>query len=699
MRTWLLAAILASAVIPPAALLMAAHSGAADALERARDGLGDALVDAPGAPGGLIAGSGTLATAVATQPFVSQATRTLAGPASIERGGVRRVVRLEGLWPRSSRLSRLARLVTVGRIDPLAAGRGVALGEPLAAELGLRPGDEVTVTGLAPGPRALGFRRRSLEVSALYRSSLAGLDRETALVSVETARGLLASGEAASGVVAWLAEPLPAAEAEARLAGVVDDAHRARHRERRDRPEVDAGALISAARSTMVLALIAALLSAALAGPPTARRRPYGELLRRTAVPAGLAIVVAAALGVAMAAIAAGGVGEGLRAARGDLGRLLAAGALGALVAPLLVGRVRRGATGLVGAFLILLVGLATTEPTAAAVVAAGARRAVAAPGRAARDLARAAAYAPLPAAVSLGAEVVPIDLVGVDPARRDAMALLRRLSGSGEVPLRPAGAARPRRTKAAAGIDDLLDQLATQGAGATARPEPQPEAADEAPAAAPGPPPGLVIGSGVARRLGARRGDQVTVAAAPAGMSADEEPPWPVTFTVAAVAELGLGSLDGRLAVADVWQVEALGASGPRRGFTASDAAAWRRAASAPFEALARRCASAAALQIALVAFLLGALLGGGPRRWGAVALCALAGVALGVTMGVSEAMRGMVAIGDASWYEALPSGQVWATDVLSPWPFLPALVALAAAALGTLLGVGGRDAREADH
>jgi ABC-type lipoprotein release transport system permease subunit len=699
MRKWLLAAIVATAVIPSAALLTAARSGAAVSLERARDGIGDALVDAPGAPAGLITSPGTLAAAVAAHPSVSHATRLVSGPGLIERGRARRVVRIEGVWPRSSRLSRLDRLVVSGRVDDLATGRDeVALGEALAADLGVRPGDQISLLGLAPGPGATGFRRRTLQVVALYRSGLAGLDGAVALVGVETARGLLASGDGASGVVAWLSGSARSDAAASGLSRVVGDDRRVRLGAERDQPIVDPIAALDMAQSTMALALLAALLAAALAGP--GGRRPYGETLGRIAVPAGLAILAALGAGAATASLVGGrGFAEGLIDARVDLGRLLLAAALGALGAPVLVGRVRRGATGLTAAFLILLIGLATTEPAAAAVVASGARRAASGSVRAARDLARLAGSRPLPAAVSLGAEVVPVDLVGVDPARRGALELLGRLAGGPAVALRQAGAARPRRAAASEGIEELLDRIATNGAGAAAREAP-PERSRE-----PAPPPGLVIGRGVARRLGARPGDRVTVAAAPGWLSQDEAvPPWPVTFTVAAVAELGPRSLDGRLVLADVWQVEALG--GDTRGARtalASEAAS-RQAAAAPFEALARRSACAGALQIALAAFALGALIGGGRRRsWATLALCALAGVAAGVLMGVSEATQGLVAIGDPAWYEALPRGRASVADVLSPWPYLPALTGVVAAAAGALsagrLGVGRERDGEADH
>lgn len=690
MKTWLFAVIVTSAVVPSSALLTTAHLRAADELDRQRGALGDVLVDAPTDPHGLTRNVETVATVIGSQEGVQETSKVLSAAVLIEAGELRTVARLEGVALGSPRMMRLERFVTAGKLSAVGTSEGgVVLGRELARELDLEPMGEVGILSLSPGPKSLGFRRQTLKVVATMETGLYGLDTAVALTDLETARSLIGPGDKVSGVLAWLGSPLGVDELRSRLSKVVSDDRRLRHYSDRDRPRHDAVAFVSMAQSTLILVLFVAFLSLPLVG--VERGRPYGTVVKKVAPIACGAIAASVIAGVCTAAIVIGPrlAWRHLGGAEADLWRLVIAAVLGVMASPLLLGRLRKM---LAFAALAGAIALAMNEPTSSTMVGSGAGRVATRLSNAAQSIERIASSGPLPGAIMFGAEVVPVDLVGLDPADATATKLLEELC-EGDVPrLRELGDKRPpSMPPVREGIDDLLDQLAREG-----RPVPPPpdrgevfEDGGDARGT-----PRIVLGRTVARLLGASVGDQVRVVSAPPGLSpdSDDDPPWPRDFEVVSIATLGLGAVDERLALADTWQIEALGGLGePRDGLVPEGDVA--QLAAQPFVDRARRSALAAALQISVVAFLLGVVAASiGRKRWWWLLGFGALGTVGGMLMGFNESTHGMVTIGDPSWYTALPIGRFVSRDIVSLWSFLPAAVAVLAAAIG--LAVSRKDA-----
>lgn len=686
MKTWLFAVIVTSAVAPSSALLTTAHLRAADELDRRRGAVGDVLVDTPTDHHGLTRNVLTVATVIGTQYDVQETSKVLTAAVLLEAGDVRRVARLEGLALGSPRFKRLERFVAAGKLSTLGTSNGgVVLGEELARGLELEPGGTVGILSLSPGPKSLGFRRRTMKVAASIDTGLHGLDTAVALTDIATARSLIGPGDKVSGVLAWLGTPLDAEELRSRLSKVVSDDRRVRHHNDRDRPRHDALAFVAMAQSTLLLVVLVTFLSLSLAG--VERGRPYGAVLGQVAPIAGLAIATSVLAGMCTAALVVGPrlTWHYLGVVEVDLCRLVIAAIFGVLASPLLVGRVRK-----IWAFVALaaVIALAMNEPLSSTTVGSGARRMATRLSNAAQSIERIASSGPLPGAIILGAEVVPVELVGLDPTDTAARSLLEELC-HGDVPrLRNPGDKRPpARPPVREGIDDLLDQLAKEGRPAPVPTERRDVAEEERNASDPPP---IVLGHTVARLLGAHVGDRVRVVAAPPGLSpeGDDDPPWPRAFEVASIATLGLGAVDERLALADTWQVEALGGTdGESRGGLAPEEDV-AQAASRPFVDRAQRSALAAALQISVIAFLLGGVaVTIGRKRWSLLVGFVAIGALGGMFMGFNESTYGMVTIGDPSWYVALPMGRLVAGDILSLWSFLPAIVGFLAAALGCAL------------
>jgi ABC-type lipoprotein release transport system permease subunit len=710
MNRWHLAAILASIIIPSSALLVAAHGRRSDHVVQRSAALGDVIVDSPSEPHGLVRNPVTLHEAVRSQGSLTAASKIITTPVLVGRGESLRVGRLEGVELDAARLAKL-RLITVeGDPEELAKRRGaVGLGVDLAAQLGLSRGDELEILTLAPGPSALGSRQRSLPVVALLRAGLEHFDSAVVLTRLEESARLLGVEERSSGVQAWLwSRPSSLAwlgtqqhfdESQRRLASALGEERRLRRRGSSERPTVDDIAALAMARSTLLLVLVLGLLALPLVG--FERRGTYAEQLRRFAPIAGGALAIALSAGVATALLDGGGL-HWVPAARTDLGRLFLAAAIGLLASPLLAGRLARGTAA---AALCAVIALASIESSGATLVAAGTQRSATKLIRAANTTVELAKSGPLRAAAQRGAEVASIELIGLDPDEPTTTKLLHHLCGGaaeGEaapIELRPAGSERPRawHQSEEEAVEELLDGLAKTG-DATKMIQQRPAARSDAGDAAT---PTIILGRGLARRLGADHGELVTIAAAPVGLDPSEgrDPPWPVTFRVGGIATLGLTSLDERLAIADTWQVEALGGRQRDAQSGTPTGASWQltdldtlaERAVAPFVARARRAAIASALQISLVAFFLGALIARGPLqrpRWFVICVWSIIGSIAGAILGFNQGASGLIEIGDPRWYELIPRGQAALFDTLSPWSLLPTAVAALAALLGAYVG-----------
>ena len=687
MNRWLLAAILSSAVIPSAAQLVLVQSRSVAHDARAASVEPDVLLDAPAPAEGEAPPPARLPDRISGVRGVARAGEASVRPVLLASESRRAPAEVRGVDLAGTRLSAISSsgAVIAGRIDDLAARpRTLALGEELARTLRARPGHRVRVLAVSSAGGTTRFLRCTLTVVAVLRSGLGRFDSTVALASLDGARNLCGSPEPGVVVEAWLRAPRTPADAVGLVTGPAAPGVRARHRSERDWPREDAVADGGAARSSILPALVVVFLVV----PCCWRRRrvSYGRFLSTLAPVSGLAVVVSMAAAIGTAAIAADPAVAVPFSVRTDLGRLFLAVAFGLLMSHVLIDRLG-GVTALVA--LAVVAALATSGPASSGVVASASRRAAVRLVSAARSTAAMTASGPVVAVAQRGGEATTVELVGVDPGQARTVKLLRVLTGGRAIRLRPPGTERPRPwASGSIAFADLLDQLATHGTSGVASPE-RAEAPRE------GPPPLVVLGDVAARAVGAKVGDLVTLTAMPDGVSTGDavteeavDPPLPVTFRVAAVARLGLRSVDRGLAIADTWQVEALGGetASRRRGAAGAlrpgDAPA---TAAAPFAGRARRLAVAAALQVSIVAFLLGGLAAGGRRRRpGIVAAWIAAGTAVGVMLGYSEAASGMIAIADTASYEALPEGQYSMVDVLIIWAFLPGMVVAIAGLAG---------------
>lgn len=672
MRPWLLAALVTTILVPSAALLVQGREHLNTQTTRARVARADAYFDIPSRPRGLFENPLITVEAVRGQPVVARARGILTAPALLGNGERRRLVRLEGHG--RSALPAFERLA-VASDGSLSKRRSLAVGRQLAQDLDLAPGDQVSALALAPGPEALGFRRTTFTITTVMRSGLELFDRDVAITNIDQADALLGAGNRLNGARLWLTETLPPEEAQQRLSRSLHDDQRARPLRLRDRPATDATAALALGHSTLLLVLIVAFLALPAVG--LKRGWAYHAVLRAAAPTAGVAVFTSLAAAAALVAFLDGDGWSTLLAARADLGRLFFVVVLGLLASPLLAGRLDR--TGAAVA-LAALIALATVEPAGSAVVASGTARRAARLTEAARSAGQLVATGPLDAALGYGGEVAPVELVGVDPTSAEVTKLLEVLCDGAEVTLRRSEAKRPTPWTAGIALDDVFAQLAAHG---------DPTKLGGGGAASAGEPPALVLGSDVARRLGVGVGDEITLAAAPAEVSAEGEldPPWPRSFRVAAIAQLGLQSVDERLAIADTWQLEALGAEGAAPGpFVLPPDLASQ--SSEPFSRRARQAAIASALQIGLLAFLLGGALTSFDRKaWRMLAIWGAVGLVAGAVLGFSEGAGGLIEIGDPSWYETLPRGRALLSDLVSPWSALPAMTAILAAIAGLVV------------
>lgn len=699
MNRWYLAALLASIVIPSSALLVVAHGRRVDLDEDRSNAIADALVDAPGADHGLIENSLTFIESLRSRGPVSRASNIAVGPVLVGTAKTTRLGRLEGV-KLDERLNSLLGITLSGDPGELAKNaQSVGIGSRLAAELDVEVGDDLQILALAPGPQALGFRRKSLEVVAIFKGGLDTFDRTTLVTSLSTSRELLGVDEGSMGALAWLDGRISLEEGSKRLATELGEDRRVRPRNERDRPLLDDVASLKMAQSTLLLVLVSCFLLLPLIG--FRRAGSYAEQLGRYIGVAGGALVVALALGAGTSLLLDDGQLQWIPAARTDLGRLFFAAAAGLLVSPLLADRIGRGSAA---AALCAVIALASVEPVGASVVGSGAARTAARLTEAASTTRELAHSGPLRAAALSGAEVVPAELLGLDPGAPTSTKLLQHLCDEGpnetpeKIDLRPEGSQRPApwQPSQQEAIDSLLDQLAESGdATKAAREQPRPhtDKNHDRPA------PPIVLGHGLARRLGVGIDDDLLIAAAPTQLTLDgeHEPPWPARFRVAAIAKLGVTGIDDRLAIADTWQVEALG-GGPRAEdehqlstdgsiFAGLDTLVER--AEAPFAARARRAAVAGALQLSLVACFLGLLIARSPRPpWLTILGWSAIGLLAGLLLGFNEGAGGLIEIGAPHWYEVLPRGRARVTDVLGLWSCLPAIVAAVAALMGALIG-----------
>jgi len=199
-------------------------------------------------------------------------------------------------------------------------------------------------------------------------------------------------------------------------------------------------------------------------------------------------------------------------------------------------------------------------------------------------------------------------------------------------------------------------------------------------------------MGSVVARLLGVEQGALVRVTAAPDGLvvSGADEPPSPRIFRVVDIAHFGVRSLDGTIALADEWLVEALGGAQLERVPPLYDRGLEALAKDEPFHERARTATLIGGAQLIVLAFILGASLAPlGRKAWSSFALWAVLGVVAGLLLSIGEAVQGAVEIGSPFWYEALPQGIPSFSDIFGLWAFLPAALVIAAAAIGLLVAV----------
>lgn len=684
MKRFLLALIITSAVIPSGALLVVGHAQFVEQRERISSGVPGLVVDRPGTA------EGADLLPVATEELeelrgISWTSELLTQPAMIESEQGRRIVQLMGVEPNERRLARLATIRSAGQVENLDS-LGIALGDTVASSLGIELGDEVRALGLDPGPQALGFRKRTFQVVALLHSGMTRFDESAAVTTLDAARTLRGRARAVTGLEAWFDSPLPPILAREQAALKTLPDHRARYREQRDWPRVDRVAGVGLARSTLVVAFLIAFLAASLCG--VTDRTSYLQYLARYAPAAGLSLTLALLASVGTAALALEPHLAIPLEVRRDLGRLFLAISMGLLLSPLLFGRMR-GLVSLV--VLSVVVTFATSEPAANGLAASASTRNAVRLTDAARSASSLVDRGSLPAVLWSGSEVVPIDLVGLDPERPQVEKLLRVLTEGADVSLRPEGVKRPPPWRAGGGsFGDLLDLLATKGTAAENR-ERNPDGVAPEKGIPPAPPP-LVIGKLVARQLGVSEGELVQLTAVPPGVSLAEDviPHPPVTFRVAALARLGLTSVDRSLALADLWQVDAVGgAPGRGEGRGVAPAALQPRgdavdAAAAPFARRARQVSIATALQISIVCLLLGGLASKAGRRPWELVVWLVAGTAVGAMVGYGEVMGGRVEIADRAIYEALPRAGGELLDLVGFWTIFPGVVALAAACTG---------------
>jgi ABC-type lipoprotein release transport system permease subunit len=689
-REALLATVLSSAIIPSAAWIAYAHLAGSRDDTLARAALADVVVDAPGGTSGLIDEYGPVMDELRSRAEVTAMCPVLVVPALLVHAHWRERARLVGLPPDAPRLPLLSGLLRSGSLA--AFGRSedsLFVGVELARRLHVRPGGQVEALSLAPGPEALGARRRSLTVIAVGRAGLTGFDRSTAIGRLSALRALVAPGSRVSAIEA-LAPAVPLEAARVRIldaARQASPALRARARNERDWHERDGAAAVALGRSTLLAVFVVALLALAA----SARQGwTLAAFLRRLSPVALLSLAISVALALPLASLAAHARLSPTAPMGGDLARLGGSVVLALLMAPLLAGRIRATAAAMA---LTAVVAIATVEPSASTVLARLSDGRARAALRAAAAVASAVSSGPVAALAIRGSEVAPVDLVGIDPRGRGAARLLEALSGRRGAVLRPPGLARPLPwLRDGAQIDDLLAALATNGGRVLSSPD---ETAPQRPR------PGIVLGAPLAQRLGARLGDEIAIAAAPEGLEpgGEVEPPWPVSFEVVGLGGIGLRSADDSLALADAWQVDALGGRARQGAALRLDPRETASRAARPFVVRARRAACIGAIQISALAVLLGAalLVGPGRERMAAVGLGAVAlGVLFGAVMGASDAAHSGLGLGSPVHYEVAPSGSASLGLALGLSTLAPAAAAIAASAIGMALGaaIAGRSA-----
>ena len=108
---------------------------------------------------------------------------------------------------------------------------------------------------------------------------------------------------------------------------------------------------------------------------------------------------------------------------------------------------------------------------------------------------------------------------------------------------------------------------------------------------------------------------------------------------------------------------------------------------AAAPFEQRSGRAAAAASVQLCLACLLLGAFAAAGRRRgWGLIAWVVV-GAGAGLVLGLNDAARGTVGVGDAILYEVAPRGRAGLREAVTAVALLPAATAVLFAAVGASL------------
>jgi hypothetical protein len=550
-------------------------------------------------------------------------------------------------------------------------GGTIVLTTQVATALKLIPGDRVKATALAAGPAALGLRSRHYRLGATIDSGLVGFDSATALVTLADARQLFGSRASHNGVVAWFH---PWATADTWLPPAPwPKEQRVRLLPKRDWTVVDAVGQRAMTHSALLLVFIVALLALPLAR--FSKRMSYSQLLEQAAPAAGGALLAAAVVAVVLVLLGQEQPLQVTALLREDLGRLLLAGGVGLLLSPLVVPwfSPRAAAVALAG-----ITALALSEPLATALAVGEASRR--APTKRVATAVQAKGTATVTALASRGAEVVPLSLVGLDPARPESNKILRSLCQGRQVTLRPEGDKRSPAWTQSATFGSLLNRLAERGTASAASPS----------GSATLPP--IVLGSAAAQRLGASEGDRLTVSVVPPeNHEAREEPPWPVQFRLAALAEAGHREVDLHLGLVDARHVEAFQSPAnsyeflslfPPNGDDGPEAEASHR-----WTIRILPLSVTAACQVVVVAFLLGGLLrrgrGGFLRT---IVAPAAAGMGAGMLLAWGEASRGALEQGDSAWYAFPVDGPFRGSDLLHGEAWLPLLAVIAAVTVAYL-------------
>jgi len=138
-----------------------------------------------------------------------------------------RPVMVRGILPGEERDSDISRFIRTGSLEDLAAGsRRIILGRIVALNLGLEPGDTVTLLVPRFNDGRMTPRLAAFTVAGIFEAGIQDHDANLAIVHMADASELAGLDGAAEGVAVRLADPLKVGEFQAAQLGSLDPAWR-----------------------------------------------------------------------------------------------------------------------------------------------------------------------------------------------------------------------------------------------------------------------------------------------------------------------------------------------------------------------------------------------------------------------------------------------------------------------------------------